>query len=78
MICMFLAKGMKMLRIERILIEGAATVLPVQHLLYHKSPDAFVGVIFEFFAIFAFYFLGSAVAVPMVMSSASGCIVCEH
>jgi hypothetical protein len=63
---------------ERILIEGASTILPVQHLLYHKSADAFVGVAFEFFAILAFYFLGSAVAVSMIMSSASGCVVCEQ
>ena len=62
---------------ERILMEGSSTILPVQHLLYNKSADAFV-VTFEFFATFAFYFLGSAVAVPMVMSSASGCTVCEQ
>ena len=58
-------------------MEGSSTILPVQHLLYNKSADAFV-VTFEFFATFAFYFLGSAVAVPMVMSSASGCTVCEQ
>lgn len=64
---------------ERILIEGSSIILPVQHLLYNKSADAFVVVTFEFFEIFVFlYFLGSAVAVPMVMSSASGCTVCEQ
>ena len=61
---------------KRILIEGSSTILPVQHLLYNKSADAFVT--FKFFAIFAFYFIGSAVAVPMVMSSASGCTVREQ
>ena len=60
------------------MIEGASTIMPVQHLLYHKLADAFVGVAFKFFAILAFYFLGSAVAVSMIMSSASGCIVCEQ
>ncbi len=59
-------------------MEGSSTNLPAQHLLYNKSAVAFVVVTFEFFAIFAFYLLGSAVAVPMVMSSASGCTVCEQ
>jgi len=45
------------------MIEGASTIMPVQHLLYHKLADAFVGVAFKFFAILAFYFLGSAVSV---------------
>ena len=67
-----------MLTIKEMLREGASIVLPVQRLLYTKSAHAFVAVTFGIFAIFAFYFLGSALAVPMVLSSASGCTVCDQ
>ena len=63
-----------MLTIKEMLREGASIVLPVQRLLAH----AFVAVTFGIFAIFAFYFLASALAVPMVLSSASGCTVCDQ